>query len=246
MKIYRFILLVFFISVYSLTKAQNLTFEHDDQIMNQFNVMEIHYGVLKPAEYYHMMHKTYEASAYAPYGDKVSMRQKFTDDGKKEVQHSDTISRIYKRRAIIEGWNYESQNPKLDIAWGMEGEKITSKMDLFYKNISKIQARGGTSQDHKLWLNIYKCLQNDINILRKSWLTMGDRQKQYLTLYKRIVKYNSDLVAQEMEWNGHKEIQYWYSQASKPTRQTRNGTLAFKCLNRWNAAGAVHGFSTSK
>lgn len=223
-------------------KAQNMTYEHDNQIMNQFTVMELGVGVLRPADYYNTMHKSYQYTAHAT--NKFLFREKVKTDTKQEVQYSDTIKKVYNKRSKVELLNYASKNPKLNEALSTEINKVNSKMAVLYNNISKIQARGGTSKDHEQWIGIYKCLQNDLNILHKAWITMGDRQKQYITLYKRVVKYNSDLVAKQLEWNGRKQVQKWYSSASKPTRQTRNGTLAFKSLGRWQNACAVHGFST--
>lgn len=49
-----------FISTTSRAQGAEVTYIHEDDIMNQFTVMETGAGSLKPRKYYQLMHKSYQ------------------------------------------------------------------------------------------------------------------------------------------------------------------------------------------
>lgn len=61
-----------FISTTSRAQGAEVTYIHEDDIMNQFTVMETGAGSLKPREYYQLMHKSYQKTAAAT--NKLSFR----------------------------------------------------------------------------------------------------------------------------------------------------------------------------
>lgn len=234
--------------VLGVIEAMSQTYTHDSSIKNQFTAMETGTGSLTPTEYYRWLHKGYSNTAL--FNSKMSHRQDFKKKVEKEVVYSDSIKSDLTKRAKVEDMTLVSRNPDLDVAWQLEGEKIGAKMNTLYSNIGKIMlvhpdpsVSIGIKDD---WVLRYKCLQNDIEILRKSWLTMGDRQSQYLKLYKRILSAISELNGCLYDWNAMRKAKASMKEGGNLKRHSANANVAYGCLTRWTKNFGAHGMSTGK
>lgn len=125
----------------------------------------------------------------------------------------------------------------------MEKGKIESKMNTFESNINKIVSYGGSSDDFKNWKDIYNSLDCAIKLIRKSYLDLGSRKKEYLAIYQDIVKRNLTLTGQLRYWKSLKTVKQAQQKATKIDRQSSNTVIANNAMRRWQNAMAVDGFS---
>lgn len=233
MRINRIFLILLFIMSVVEGRAQGMTFNHDPSIMNQVTVMETGIGGLTPPMYYNEVHHNYYR--WANVNNKNQSRIVFGREVDKQVEKSDTIKSALKRRAIIAGWDRVSQDPSLDAAWKIEGPKIENKMAVFKKNIGRIIPKGGTSDDQFVWTQTYNCIQSAINIIRKSTLTHGQRQTEYVAIYRQIISKLSLLSKKLSEWEGQKMVKEFKKSGTPIKRTSTNGTLAYGSLLSWQS-----------
>ena len=131
-----------FISTTSRAQGAEVTYIHEDDIMNQFTVMETGAGSLKPREYYQLMHKSYQKTAAAT--NKLSFRLENQVLTNKEVPLAEKVDSDLVKREKVEATNIATRTPGAgDVAWMMEKGKIESKMNTFESNINKIVSYGG-------------------------------------------------------------------------------------------------------
>lgn len=235
-KIAAFILLLSYSSTLS---AQ--TYNHESAIMNQFTVMEIGSGSLTPREYYNLNHKNYQREASL--NNKQSFRTKTQEKMMKEIPLAENVDSVLSRRAKVEAMNIANRTPgAADVAWQMEKGKIEGAMNIFQQNINKITLYGGTSNDYKDWSNVYHSLAFAIKVTRESYMDLGSRKREYLTIYRDIVKKNLTLTKQLRTLNAVKTMKVVSSKATKVDRITSNATVATDALGRWQHSLAVNGF----
>ncbi len=235
-KIAAFILLLSYSSTLS---AQ--TYNHESAIMNQFTVMEIGSGSLTPREYYNLNHKNYQREASL--NNKQSFRTKTQEKMMKEISLAENVDSVLSRRAKVEAMNIANRTPGVaDVAWKMEKGKIEGAMSNFQRNINKITLYGGTSDDYKDWSNVYHSLAFAIKVTRESYMDLGSRKREYLTIYRDIVKKNLTLTKQLRALNAVKTIKEVNGKATKVDRITSNATVATDALGRWQQSLAVNGF----
>lgn len=228
-------------------KAQpvNVTYNHEPDIMNQFTVMETGAGSLQPRDYYQLRQKSYQYTAAET--NKIFMRLENQGIVMKEVPLSEKVDSDLVKRAKVEAENIAMRTPgAADVAWTMEKGKIEGKMSLFQTNISKIISSGGTRDDYEDWKGVYDCLNCAIKLIRNSYLDLGSRKKEYLAIYKDIVRKNYDLTKQLMYWKGIKDINDLTSKATKINRLSSITTISQDAFNRWHTAMAVDGISSAK
>lgn len=218
------------------------TMYHEADIMNQFTVMETGAGSLQPRSYYQVMHKAYQNTASIT--NKLSKRLANQALTMEEVPLAEKVDSDLVKREKVEATNIATRTASVsDVAWMMEKGKIESKMNLFQSNISKIVAYGGTSDDYKGWKEIYNCLETGIKLIRESYLDLGSRKKEYLAIYKDIVKRNLSLVQQLRYWKSLKYIKENEKNTTKVERLSSVTTIATDAMRRWQSAMAVDGFS---
>ena len=194
------------------------TYNHESAIMNQFTVMEIGAGSLTPREYYNLTHKNYQKSATLT--NKQSFRTKTQQNMMKEISLAENVDSVLSRRAKVEALNIAN----------------------FQQNINKITLYGGTSDDYKDWSNVYHSLAFAIKVTRESYMDLGSRKREYLTIYRDIVKKNLTLTKQLRTLNAVKTMKEVSSKATKVDRVTSNATVATDALGRWQHSLAVNGF----
>ena len=71
---------------------------------------------------------------------------------------------------------------------------------------------------------------------------LGSRKREYLTIYRDIVKKNLTLTKQLRVLNAAKTMKEVSSKATKVDRVTSNATVATDALGRWLHSLAVNGF----
>lgn len=219
-----------------------VTRNHEDYIMQQFTTMETGAGALTPRYYYNAFHKKYQRTANIE--NKQIFRLHMTARVADEKVYADSIDSLTFRRAKVEAQNIVDRSPMTDMAWMVEKGKIEGKLDIFKKNINKIMPYGGTAEDYRQWKNIYNCLQTAIKITRESYQDLGRRKKEYLAIYKDVVRRNYQLTKQLLAWNSMKSAKEMQKNSKPPQRLSSISTIAFDALNRWKVAMAIDGFSS--
>lgn len=219
-----------------------VTKNHEEYIMQQFTTMETGAGALTPRYYYNAFHKKYQRTANAENKQifRLHMKARVAD----EKVYSDSIKALTSRRAKVEAQNIVDRSPMTDMAWTVEKGKIEGKLDIFQKNINKIMPYGGTAEDYRQWKNIYNCLQTAIKITRESYQDLGRRKKEYMAIYRDVVRRNYQLTRQLLAWNSVKSAKEIQKNSRSPQRLSSINTVAFDALNRWKVAMAVDGFSS--
>ena len=219
-----------------------VTKNHEEYIMQQFTTMETGAGALTPRYYYNALHKKYQRTANAENKQifRLHMKARVTD----EKVYSDSIKALTSRRAKVEAQNIVDRSPMTDMAWTVEKGKIEGKLDIFQKNINKIMPYGGTAEDSRQWKNIYNCLQTAIKITRESYQDLGRRKKEYMAIYRDVVRRNYQLTRQLLTWNSVKSAKEMQKNSKPPQRLSSINTVASDALNRWKVAMAVDGFSS--
>lgn len=121
-------------------QAQEVTYIHERDIMNQFTTMETGAGVLSPAWYYNSLHKNYQRDANLR--NKLAYRTDVMANTSKEVNEAEKVDSDYVERAKVEALNIVSRSSASDLSWVLEKKKLDSKMLLFDKNINHIVSCG--------------------------------------------------------------------------------------------------------
>ena len=224
--------------------AQEVTYIHERDIMNQFTTMETGAGILSPAWYYNSLHKKYQRDANIR--NKLAYRTDVMARTSKEVNVAAKVDSDYVERGKVEAMNITSRSSASDLSWVLVKKKLDSKMQLFNKNINHIVSCGGSSSDYRNWRNIYNCFNTAIKITHESYQDLGLRKREYLAIYQDIVKRNVTLVKQLLYWNSMKKGKRFSENNTRVERNTSNTVIASDAYRRWQAAMAVDGFSGAK
>lgn len=235
--------IMLFVAV-STVNAQSVTYIHENDIMNQFLTMETGAGALTPAAYYNAFHKSYQKDANVR--NKLIYRTSVKAAVNEEKAPAEKIDSDYVARAKIEALNIESRSKATDITWFSEKAKINGKLEIFNRNISRIVASGGTSEDYRTWRNIYNCIETAIKYTQDSYLDMGQRKKEFLAIYRDIIKRNNLLVQQLQVWRGGKRAQELLANKTKIQRISSTKVAAQNALRRWQTAFGTDGTATGR
>lgn len=235
--------MMLFVSV-STVKAQEVTYIHENEIMNQFLTMETGAGALTPAFYYNTFHKSYQNDANAR--NKLIYRTEVMAMVNEEKTPAAKIDSDYVARGKVEALNIESRSKKTDVTWAVEKSKVNGKLEIFNHNISSIVSSGGSSEDYRTWRNIYNCIETAIKYMQDSYLDMGQRKKEYLAIYRDIVKRNSLLVQQLSFWRESRRAKEILGSKAKIERITSNKVVAQNALRRWQTAFGADGVATGR
>ncbi len=221
-----------------------VTKNHESDIMNQFLTMETGAGALSPAWYYNAFHKSYQSTANAR--NKLIYRTTVMAMVNEEKAPAEKIDSDYVARAKVEALNIESRSKATDLTWASEKSKVNGKLEIFNSNISRIVSSGGTSEDYRTWRNIYNCIETAIKYTQDSYLDMGQRKKEFLAIYRDIIKRNNLLVRQLQVWRGGKKAQELLANKTKIERISSNKVVAQNALRRWQTAFGTDGTATGK
>ena len=224
-------LVMAFTSLQVFAQYAEVTYNHESDIMNQFLTMETGGGKLEPAWYYNTFHKDYQATAN--FRNKLKYRLDMNSMLDDEKGYSVKVDSNYMSRAKTEALNIESRLKATDVTWAIEKNKINNKLSIFQDNINKIMPSGGKTEDLENWKEIYNCAETAIKYIKGSYLDMGQRKKEFLSIYSFITERNSQLVRQLKSWQHTKEAKEFLSSTGKIEKFTSNKTVAQGVLNRW-------------
>ena len=130
--------------------AHAQTYSHDDPKMKQITVQEIGSGALTPDAYYWALHNSYKKTAAQK--NKLSYRTAAGIAAYQQVDDAEKLDSAMVKRAEVEALNVADRTGgALDLAWGVEGSKVTSKLETFETNIRRILQAGGTAVDQRYW-----------------------------------------------------------------------------------------------
>ena len=204
------------------------TYRHDASVMNQFTVGETGVGALTPDAYYAALHSRYRQNASET--GKQSFRTQLLMVLRKEAPYAEAIDSIQLYRAEIEGLRIAERTPSmLDAAWAVEKEKIEKKQDLFWQNIEKISQYGGSPSLLAEWKEVYRSIECGLKEIREAYLPMSLRKKQYLEIYRDLVRQNHALCLQLGQL---RDVGHLNEQIVKPDTVDA-ATVAREAYHRW-------------
>lgn len=215
-------------------KAQYVTYNHDEDKMNQFLVGEIGAGTLSPEYYYVLLHNSYRNTAAAR--NKLLYRTEVGAAGYMQVEMADSIRVAMEKRAEIEALNIADRSGgALDLAWAVEGDKITTKLESYKKNIDRILGVGGNTDNQSRWNDHYKMFSCAIKATQDAYMPNAERKRQYLAIYADICRDNEQLIEYLVRLNNANRTNGLLNQQLVRSNPTARAATA--ALNRWREAG---------
>ena len=214
--------------------AQSVSYSHDDAKMNQVTVMEIGTGTLTPDFYYWALHNSYKKTATAK--NKLGFRTTAGLNSYQQVDMAKSLDSAMVKRAEIEALNMaDRKGGALDIAWKVEGDKLTEKLNDYKRNIGRILGAGGTPDNQTRWndyYNIYKCA---IKAMQDAYMPNSQRKKEYLRIYADICRQNETLVKYIVRLSNADKTTNLLSASYEKSNKT--AAIAASAMNRWREAG---------
>lgn len=215
-------------------KAQYVTYNHDEDKMNQFLVGETGAGTLSPDYYYWLLHNSYRQTASAT--NKLLYRTEAGASGYLQVEMADSVRAAMKKRAEIEALNIADRSGGvLDLAWAVEGDKISTKLESYKKNIDRILGVGGNTDNQSRWNEHYRMFSCAIKATQDAYMPNAERKKQYLAIYADICRDNEQLIEYLVRLNNANRTNGLLSQ--QLVRSNPASRAATAALNRWREAG---------
>ena len=215
-------------------KAQYVTYNHDEDKMNQFLVGETGAGTLSPDYYYWLLHNSYRQTASAT--NKLLYRTEAGASGYLQVEMADSVRAAMEKRAGIEALNIADRSGgALDLAWAVEGDKISAKLESYKKNIDRILGVGGNTDNQSRWNEHYKMFSCAIKATQDAYMPNAERKKQYLAIYADICRDNEQLIEYLVRLNNANRTNGLLSQ--QLVRSNPAARAATAALNRWREAG---------
>ena len=171
----------------------SVSYTHDDSKMNQITVQEVGAGSLTPAFYYDLLHSSYSKSAASK--NKLTFRTAAGMAAYGQIDDAEKIDSAMVKRAEIEALNIADRTGGvLDLAWGVEGSKVTDKLNTFETNIRRILQAGGTAVEQRYWQEQANVFKTAIKATQDAYMPNAQRKKQYLAIYRDLAKRNESLV----------------------------------------------------
>ncbi len=208
-------------------RAQYVTYNHDETKMYQVTVMETGAGSLTPRAFYSVVHNRYYQNAAET--NKLRYRSEAAAHGSVQVGISETIDTSLTKRAEVEALNMADR--QVDLAWQAEGPKITSRLEAFRRNISRITEAGGSASDAAVWEERYSLFQTAVSSIRNAYMPNAERKKQYLAIYDDITRKNETLIAYIVSVDARERARERLE--ATVTLPHRNGEIAAEASGRW-------------
>lgn len=230
----RHILYILLAATAHTVSGQSVTYNHDSPKMNQMTVAEIGSGSLTPDLYYTVLHRNYRKTAAAK--NKLGFRTAAGISAFQQVDDATKLDSAMIKRAEIEALNIADRTGgALDAAWMAEGDKISSKMADFKRNIDRILQFGGTPGQQSLWKEHFNVLNTAIKSTQEAYMPNSQRKKQYLRIYADAAKKNETLVRYLVRLsNSITTAELLNASYSRPSP---NAVAAAEALARWRNAG---------
>ena len=100
------------------------SYAHDDAKMKQITVQEVGTGALTPDAYYWAFHNSYRQSAAKK--NKLTYRSAAGMAAYQQTDDAEKLDSAMVKRASVEALNVADRSGgALDLAWGVEGSKVT-------------------------------------------------------------------------------------------------------------------------
>lgn len=214
--------------------AQGVSYDHDASKMNQITVQEVGTGSLTPEIYYWMFHNSYRKSAAKK--NNLTYRSTAGMACYQQVDDAEKLDSALVKRAEIEALNVADRTGgALDLAWGVEGDKITSKLETFENNIRRILQAGGTAVEQRYWQEQAAVFKSAIKATQDAYMPNAQRKKQYLSIYRDIAKKNESLVMYISRLSSAmKTSELLRASYDKPDHKAQ---VVAAAMGRWRSAG---------
>ena len=214
--------------------AQRVSYNNDAAKMNQITVMEIGTGGLTPSLYYDVLHRNYSKSAARK--NKLSFRTLAGINLYNQVDEAEALDSALTQRAEIEALNVADRSGgALDLAWVAEGNKLTSKLEDFQRNINRILEAGGTANEQSHWKEHYNMYQCAIKATQEAYMPNAQRKKEYLRIYADVARKNEDLIRYIVRLsNAERTSKLLNATYERPESKTH---IIRAAMNRWREAG---------
>lgn len=173
--------------------ANAQSYAHDDAKMKQITVQEVGTGALTPDAYYWAFHNSYRQSAAKK--NKLTYRSAAGMAAYQQTDDAEKLDSAMVKRAAVEALNVADRSGgALDLAWGVEGSKVTSKLEAFERNIKRILQIGCTALEQRYWQEQANMFKTAIKAVQDGYMPNAQRKKQYLAIYSDLAKKNESLV----------------------------------------------------
>ena len=223
-------LILFLLFASSIVSAIEHTYNHDESFMQQFLVSETGAGSLTPQAYYTISHRKYSKVAYM--SGKAPARLKYMYDLKKEIEYSDTIDSVFKRRAKLAAIDMAERDPLADFVWYQGvGNNISAALGVMKSNIQRLSSYG-TESEFTEWQNQYNLLQGSVNCIRQAYLPNSERQREYTRIFAKAQQLNSDLAARIDFLYAYRKMREAEAK-SRPAEHIDHAVIAARVLLKW-------------
>lgn len=226
--------LIILLSLLATIAATAQTYDHDDPKMKQITVQEIGSGALTPDFYYTLFHNNYRKTA----ADKNKLKYRTTVGVSSYIQVADArqLDSALVKRAAVEALNVADRTGgTLDLAWSVEGTKITTMLETFEKNIRRIPQAGGTPAEQRHWQEHASVIKTAITATQDAYIPNSQRKRQYLAIYKDLTEKNEALVTYISRLAAtHKVHTMLHTNYHKPDTKS---SIAAQAIGRWRRVG---------
>ncbi len=208
------------------SRAQYVTYNHDETKMNQVTVMETGVGTLKPAAFY-LLHSKYEKTAMTQ--NKLLYRTTVSGSKHLQINLAEQIDTSMNQRAKIEALNMADR--KIDLAWQCEGNRINAMLQSYQSNINKIPIAGGTPAEMRIWQEYYNLFRTAITATRQAYMPNSLRKKEYMKIYAQVSHKNMLLIKYLASVSSRTHTKTALNASME--RHTDNGSIANDAKDRW-------------
>lgn len=235
--IWRVVLPVVMLTAVLQAHAQDVTYNHDSSVMNQFTVGETGVGGLTPDWYYSAIHNSYRKDAGAR--NKLLFRTHMKLALAPQEGYAENIDSALNDRKRVEFLNIADRTPGVtDMAWQVEKGKIESKLAIFKKNIESLTVEGAPASDYLIWMERYNCINCGLQAVRDAYMPQGERKEEYITIYRDILAKNTEVCEYIGLLRQLREVKN-ISDNPRPLPKTQFGKVARAAHGRWKVAMAT-------
>lgn len=214
--------------------AQSYTYNHDPMKQAQITVMESGTGSLTPEWYYSMLHSSYASTAAVK--NKTSFRTLAGENLYTQMDFAEKIDSAMTKRARIEALNMADRTGgAADLAWAMEGRKVTGSMDAFHRNIGRVILTGGTSGERDYWMQYYNAYLSALHNIQDAYMPNAQRKREYLRIYEDVERKNDLLLKYLVRLSNRKRLEEYLSMRADTCKADKHAITAM-ALGRWQGA----------
>ena len=210
--------------------AQEVTYNHEESVMNQCTIQETGSGSFTPDFYYDALHKDYRN--WASTENKLAIRTMTAAYMKVQEPYAEAIEEDLKERAKTEALNLTDR--EADAAWLLESGKVTEALNTFKTDIEKITLCGGSTETYEKYVEQYNMLMSGVNYLRSSYCPNAQRQEQYIAIYQDAKKRDRKLRSLLASFKRRLGIEWTEGDVSRKSGVVRENSE--RGIARWKIA----------